>query len=362
MAEITPGGDISDARTLTIISASQDELEGIIRFGEQAGFVVTGSTDIALVQRSLFDSVPDYLIIDLPAEGGVGLCRSIASFAEFDRVHVLVIVPENDTDYAMAALDTRADDFLVRPLQPSKLLARIHAGDRSARLKRELEDKTREMVRYGAELELSNRKLAATNRKLNQLTRTDDLTGLHNRRAAMESAERLWSGADRYDRRMSAIILDIDHFKQINDVHGHDAGDKVLMELAVSLALETRGEEPVYRIGGEEFLVLCDGPARNAAQLAERLRRAIEETTITCQTTSLSVTISAGVAGKHDDMMSPADLLRAADRALYAAKAAGRNCVRVIGPNGATLPHPPEPLDQLDQGSPARRDQTLRPS
>lgn len=163
-----------------------------------------------------------------------------------------------------------------------------------------------------------------------RLSTTDGLTQVWNRRYFMEQLARELSRARRYKRPMSLILLDIDHFKRINDRYGHLAGDHVLKQLATALRNNLRQDDIVGRFGGEEFTVLLPEIDREGAlQLAEKLRRLIEGTRFPFEQDAIEVTISLGVAGAAADTAEVDDLLRAADARLYEAKRGGRN--RVYG-------------------------------
>jgi diguanylate cyclase (GGDEF)-like protein len=166
------------------------------------------------------------------------------------------------------------------------------------------------------------------------LTQRDALTGVFNRRHLQE---RLWSEvayARRHGTPLSLILLDIDHFKQINDQHGHAVGDEALRELAQSLSALTRKEDVLARYGGEEFALVARGICRDEVlALAERVRLAVERQSLRTDRGTLTFTVSIGIA--HSATGADADgqaLLGAADRALYAAKDAGRNSVSIAPP------------------------------
>jgi diguanylate cyclase (GGDEF)-like protein len=171
---------------------------------------------------------------------------------------------------------------------------------------------------------------------------SDVLTGLPNRRAADETIKRMVAHAGRTITPLSAILLDLDHFKQLNDVHGHDRGDQALATIGQVLAAGLRASDFAARFGGEEFLVLLPDTGRGGAvEVAEKLRRAVQTTEIN---DIGSLTASFGIATLPDDAAEPEQLLRKADRALYAAKARGRNRVEVAAPaGGADLPGPELP-------------------
>ncbi len=168
-------------------------------------------------------------------------------------------------------------------------------------------------------------------RELHRAATIDMLTGLPNRLTIGERAGALFATARSLSLGFSIAVIDVDHFKQINDRHGHDAGDAVLRGVAHALAAHCRGANVVGRQGGEEFVALFDGASLDDALIAaERLRAAVAAAAHAFEQQTLQVTISIGVATFDADDREFADVLRRADRALYAAKDAGRNCVRPV--------------------------------
>jgi diguanylate cyclase (GGDEF)-like protein len=180
-------------------------------------------------------------------------------------------------------------------------------------------------------------------REMQVLAITDSLTGLHNRRHFFDQAGREFDRARRYRHFLSAIMLDIDHFKSFNDAHGHAAGDRVLRAVALLCRKSLREIDILGRYGGEEFAALLpETPLPAAWNAAERLRRGVAELAVETEHGNLSVTVSVGLAAMTDDCPDLPALLARADAALYAAKAAGRNRVEP--------PRPPAP----PPGRPAR--------
>lgn len=179
------------------------------------------------------------------------------------------------------------------------------------------------------------RSLRDRNARLEDLAREDALTGLRNRRALEEDLVREWSRALRYQQPLSLLLLDVDHFKGFNDTYGHLVGDDVLRLMAEILRKTTRGSDVLARYGGEEFIVLlpCTGPA-DAMLVGERLRKALERHAWSHR----PVTISVGIATMNLTMHAPSDLVRAADAALYQAKASGRDRVLHAGALETPLP------------------------
>ena len=173
------------------------------------------------------------------------------------------------------------------------------------------------------------RELEKANRQLQKIATTDVLTGLPNRRFAMDTLEQLWLEASEKKQQLSILLIDADGFKKMNDTFGHDAGDKVLKELSRHLTHVVRTDDFVCRLGGDEFLILCPrtssvGALQLAHQVHEKVNHLIVPVTGGCWHGSISV----GVATRSLGMNSPDNLMKAADDAVYQAKNAGKNCVR----------------------------------
>lgn len=175
------------------------------------------------------------------------------------------------------------------------------------------------------------RELETANTHLEKLASTDSLTGLVNRRRAMEILRLLWKESTTNQQPLSCMMIDADNFKQINDRYGHDAGDEVLRVLARELTAAVRTDDSVCRLGGDEFMLICPTTdAAGAKYLAQQLHRHINSLKIPAGEGCWQGSISVGVATRTLDMNSIEDMIKAADRSVYAAKAAGRNCIRSI--------------------------------
>jgi diguanylate cyclase (GGDEF)-like protein len=160
------------------------------------------------------------------------------------------------------------------------------------------------------------------------LSETDELTGLFNMRGFVVLANRLFAQAQRYERPASFLMLDSDNLKQVNDQHGHEAGNRLLQHLVKAVQMQLRFTDIAARYGGDEFVVMLpDTPPRGALEVAERIRHAIEETPFTTEAGRVPSTVSIGVASYPEDGRSMDALLARADRALYVAKEGGRNKV-----------------------------------
>ena len=215
-------------------------------------------------------------------------------------VPVVFLSDRGAGDDLVKALHEGAHDYLRTPPEPAELLARVGAATRVKQLQDELRTRAVE---------------------LDHVSRTDHLTGLPNRRHVEEHLRAVVAAALRHTQPAAVLLIDVDHFKSVNDQRGHAAGDQVLQQLAASLAAVIRTEDIIGRWGGEEFIVVAANTAREAAAvLAERLRAAVEK--------AMPVTVSIGVACTPEVGLRLVDI---ADANLYKAKAAGRNRVHVEG-------------------------------
>jgi diguanylate cyclase (GGDEF)-like protein len=170
--------------------------------------------------------------------------------------------------------------------------------------------------------------LAVAHRRLEQDALTDVLTGLPNRRYLIDRLAHEWTAARRGGTPLACMVVDIDHFKAVNDSFGHDVGDQVLRSVAAVLQRHVRGTDVVCRFGGEEFVVISATDFDSAVQFAERLRKAIEqEIPGPLGPFGRPVTVSIGVDVRSPQTRSPEALLKAADEGLFLAKRSGRNCV-----------------------------------
>jgi diguanylate cyclase (GGDEF)-like protein len=222
----------------------------------------------------------------------------------------------NDRARIMDGMNAGADDYLVKPLDPEELSARLVVAARIA-------DLYRRLAAQQSELELLNRKLFAQ-------ARIDPLTQLGSRRKLAEDLELLSARAERYSERYCAVMCDVDHFKLFNDTYGHLAGDEVLRSVARALANGVRAGDQAYRYGGEEFLLVLPAQSiEGGRRSAERLRAAVEALNIPHSASpSKRITVSMGVAMlAGGEGKSAAAWVEQADAALYRAKELGRNRV-----------------------------------
>jgi len=193
-------------------------------------------------------------------------------------------------------------------------------------------DRTQQSAQQELErkVEQRTRELEALNRKLEEQATTDGLTGVRNRRAFEARLEEEASRAVRNSAPLSLIIMDLDHFKRVNDRYGHGVGDAVLKDFVGTVTPNLRASDPLFRVGGEEFVVLLPGSDGSAARdLAQRIRRTVADRLVPSERGQVRYTVSIGIATLAQSGSAPEDLFRAADRALYRAKETGRNRVEV---------------------------------
>ncbi len=298
-----------------------------------AGYLVLEAHDGEEALALALQESPQIVITDwsMPGMSGLELCRTLRRMESGRRTFVLMLTAKEDEERVLDAFSAGADDYVTKPFNPRILLARVQAGRRLIELQQQVESDKIERLKQVADMGLMTRKLRTA-------ALTDFLTELPNRRYATTRLEQEWAAAERLERPLCVVAIDIDHFKRINDEFGHDVGDLVLQSTAQALRSRTRRGDVVCRLGGEEFLVInVNSDLRGAWKCAERLRLAVETNLIRAGGFEGHVTVSLGVARRIPGMKGPQSLLKAADSAVYEAKAAGRNAIRGELPPDAGL-------------------------
>jgi two-component system, cell cycle response regulator len=227
-------------------------------------------------------------------------------------VPIILLTALEDLESKRRGMAAGADDFLTKPVSQLELQIRLTS-----------------MLR----IKVLTDQLAHANAQLAELAVTDPLTSLHNRRHLYQEMEREFARAQRYRRPLACFMLDIDHFKNVNDTYGHQVGDRVLVLVADVIRGSVRNTDIAGRFGGEEFMILApETPAANALVLGERVRQKVAARTEAGQPDVPRVTISIGVATTEHPVASDAnELVRLADEALYKAKEGGRDRVVAAG-------------------------------
>lgn len=250
---------------------------------------------------------PDVVLLDveMPVLDGHATLARLKADPQLKDIPVVFLTGRVDTADVVNGLRLGAHDYLRKPFEANELMARVSAALRTKWLQDELR---------------------ARNAELDRVSRIDMLTNIYNRRHLDEHLRAVISAARRHDRSVGVLIVDIDHFKNVNDEHGHLAGDAVLREVAARLQQAMRTEDALGRWGGEEFLaVLTDTPPEGVRVMAERLRQVVAAAPFTLDDGSqIRVTVSVGHTNGREDAEV---LVHRADDALYVAKAEGRNRV-----------------------------------
>lgn len=255
---------------------------------------------------------PPMAILDwvMPEMTGPDVCRKVRETRREPYTYILLLTSKNTKDETVEGLEAGADDYIVKPFDQHELQVRLRAGKRIIDLQMDLL-KAREELRERANKDL--------------------LTMLPNRSAISTALEQEFARCHRDHRTVGVILLDIDHFKRINDTYGHFAGDAVLRETAARLRGNMRPYDQVGRYGGEEFLVVlpnCD--LEQAAAQAERMRSKLHASSMLVDGAELTITASFGVTVSDGSERTPDMFVRVADEALYRAKAEGRNRVHAL--------------------------------
>jgi two-component system, cell cycle response regulator len=258
--------------------------------------------------RLLLNKKVDLVICDLvmPEFDGFKFLISKATRPEFNEIPVILLTSEGEMTLKVRGLEQGASDYVLKPFDDAELLARIKVHLKIKFLRDELKEK---------------------NEQLRELSGTDELTRINNRRRFMENFQTEFSRAVRYKHSMSIILFDVDHFKRVNDEHGHLSGDSVLVAIVQIMRKNLRQSDILGRWGGEELILLLPHTdATGAFHSAERIRKAVDDAEFPCDEKRLHLTVSAGIACyPRNKAEGIDDLLRQADAALYIAKSGGRN-------------------------------------
>jgi len=290
---------------------SRHLLEATLRkWGYDVMVACDGAEALELLQR---EDAPGLIILDwmMPGMTGVEVCRRIRQRDSEPYTYILLLTSKNEKQDLIEGMDAGADDYITKPFDQNELQVRLRAGIRLVDLQSQLL-KAREDLRE-------------------QATR-DSLTRLWNRSSILGELTRELARSEREARPLGVVIVDLDHFKQVNDTYGHLAGDAVLREAARRMQNGIRQYDSIGRYGGEEFLILFPSCSEeDCVAQADRLRKQLAQTEMSVNDSLLRVTASFGVTiAMPGEMRTQEALIRKADEALYVAKRSGRNRVEVL--------------------------------
>lgn len=283
--------DSPDALALARVRLGKEGHEIVVADGGRAG--------LAMAAREMPDLI--LLDVDMPDMSGFDVCRALKADSDLCMIPIIFVSGSGGPEDKIKGLDLGAVDYVTKPFDAFELRARVNAALRTKHMQDLLIERAR----------------------------IDPLTGLANRRGLAERLQQEWARIQRHGGKLSFIMGDVDHFKRINDTHGHSVGDRALCEVAGAIAGQCRATDLPSRWGGEEFaIVVPDEAAAGAAELAERCRAAVEDISISIGPETVRATASFGVADASTSD-SPEALTEQADEALGRAKHAGRNRVKL---------------------------------
>jgi diguanylate cyclase (GGDEF)-like protein len=312
---------VAPSSKILVVDDSRTQLEWLVKLLEREGYAAVSASTGAEALRKVEEDPPDLLLLDMILSDmhGLEVLRIVKARGEDQFIPVIALSVKGDVGSKVTGLRMGADDFLAKPFAEAEILARCAAMLRIKQLQ--------------AKLSNAQRKTEEQSRKLEEQSLTDALTGLRNRRFLDERLEEEFKRAQRYGDFLSIIMIDLDHFKAVNDRFGHPAGDMVLREAAALIRTSIRDPDICARYGGEEFAVILPKTSMSGAlAVAERVWRAIgakeyEVPPDASGQRTVKVTASLGVAFYTKDITAGDVLLRRADEALYRAKEAGRNSI-----------------------------------
>lgn len=318
---------------MKILIADDDALSRRLLKGtlQRAGYEVTAVTNgREAVEKLSEPDGPRLALLDwmMPELDGLGVCSRVRKGCDQNYVYMILLTARESKEDVVAGLESGADDYLVKPFNADELKARLRTGERILHLEDRLVEAREEM------------RFKATH---------DHLTSLWNRGVITDLLSRELDRSRRENVCTAVLLADLDHFKTINDTHGHLVGDQVMREVARRLLLSVRSYDFVGRYGGEEFLVVLNNcRPESALGRAEEIRKIISTRPVQTDAGALGITLSLGLLLSPDWGHRSADeLLREVDAALYAAKTAGRNCVRTAKPAKSRVLAPgPQPVGE----------------
>ena len=309
-------------RKILVVDDARSQLDWLVGVLEREGYDVRTAATGEDAIKAVRSDPPDLVLLDmvLPGLGGHEVLRIVKARPADEFIPVIITSQKTDTESKVRGLRLGADDYVTKPLEESEILARCNS---MLRIKT-LQDQLRQ----------SNDRLTATQRELQELSVTDALTRLKNRRFFDERIAEEFRRASRYSDPLSLIMVDLDHFKDVNDHFGHPMGDVVLRTAAEVIRTSTREPDICSRYGGEEFAVILPKThLTGAIAVAERIwkelgKKVYRLTGPSSNVEERGVTASLGVAAyPYVDITSAELLLKYADEALYRAKESGRNTI-----------------------------------
>ncbi|MGD8538347.1 MAG: diguanylate cyclase [Candidatus Aminicenantes bacterium] len=297
---------------IQVLIAEDDKLcrtileKNLNKWGYESISAEDGKEALKMIQeKNIRIAILDWI---MPEMDGVELCKKIRKNKWEEYIYIIMLTVRNKQSDIRKGFAAGVDDYITKPFDTHELEARLQTGKRIISLQNQLLD---------------------SQKKLQEIATHDTLTNLLNRYEILNVLAEEFHRGLRENKPVSAVMLDIDFFKKINDSYGHDVGDEVLIEVASRLRGTLRRYDKVGRYGGDEFLAILPGcDLRNAKRIAERLRRAVCNDRIQTEAGQLFVTVSVGCASSDSQSHKSIEyLVKFSDKAMFHAKNMGRNCV-----------------------------------
>jgi diguanylate cyclase (GGDEF)-like protein len=274
---------------------------------DTAGYGTTFATSGSQALERVNAARPDLIILDLmmPEMSGLEVCRLLKANPAYREIPIIFLTASHRQDHLLQAFELGAVDYVTKPFSSAELLAR---------------------VRTHLELKHTRDQLRQVLAEVQRMATIDALTGILNRRCLFELAEKEFERSQRYESIFALLMLDVDHFKRINDTYGHMLGDEVLKLLTSTIRDTLRQVDHFGRYGGEEFVIIMpETPLELARQAGERLRSLVSQISVPVKGDRIHLTISIGISAYETGDRSVEDLFERSDQALYQAKAEGRD-------------------------------------
>lgn len=283
------------------------------------GYVMTYAINGQQALERIEAATPDLILLDLmmPEMNGIEVCRAIKASANQAELPIIFLTASQEQHHLVEAFEAGAIDYVTKPFQAPELLARV---------------KTHLKLKYTTD------RLRQALSEVEKLACIDPLTNVFNRRRLFQIAEQELLRTQRYGSPLSVIMLDIDHFKAVNDTYGHLAGDGVLRKVAETTRRQLRSTDFFGRYGGEEFVViLTETDGFQAVEVGERIRSELEALTVVVEGHTIKVTVSIGVSSCVTQTDDIDKIIKRADLALYHSKKSGRNACSIFDENACQL-------------------------